>query len=299
MEKRFTVLILREPHKRVRQFKISGKLIIFGIFLLLFLFIASSIGIRSFILLEKEKKLTAILREETIFQKQQIKLLGKRVAALSHKMGKLAEFNRKLRIMVNLKDEEKQQYGIGGAIHTFKTKDYLSLESERSYLKQLHKTLDRLDLQIYTQEKYQSDLETIIKKQQDLLASTPSIWPTKGWVTSTFGYRISPFTGRREFHKGLDIATRRGTEIIAPAAGLITKIVRKRGLGLTLVIDHGHGIKTRYGHLSKVFVKKGDRVKRGDIIAAVGSTGRSTGPHLHYEVLVNGINVNPKRYILD
>jgi murein DD-endopeptidase MepM/ murein hydrolase activator NlpD len=131
------------------------------------------------------------------------------------------------------------------------------------------------------------------------VSSTPSIWPTKGWLSSGFGYRISPFTGLREFHKGLDISNREGTKVIATADGVVT-FAGKNGLfGDMIKIDHGHGIMTRYGHLEKMLIKRGDVVKRGDVIGLMGNTGRSTGPHLHYEVFLNGLPVNPKKYILN
>jgi murein DD-endopeptidase MepM/ murein hydrolase activator NlpD len=150
--------------------------------------------------------------------------------------------------------------------------------------------------------KQKNDFETLNAKlegQVNLLAATPSIRPTTGWVTSRFGYRKSPFTGARTFHSGLDIATRQGTPVVAPADGAITFAGPKGLMGNMLTIRHGHGIVTRYGHLSKIFKKVGAKVKRGDLIAHVGNTGRSTGPHLHYEVLLSGVPVNPARYILN
>ena len=131
------------------------------------------------------------------------------------------------------------------------------------------------------------------------MASTPAIRPCKGWKTSNFGYRISPFTGRREFHKGFDIANRKGTPIVATADGVISFSSQKGLLGNALYIDHGHGMVTRYGHLDKILVKRGKSVKRGDKIATMGNTGRSTGPHVHYEIHMNGIPVNPEQYILN
>jgi murein DD-endopeptidase MepM/ murein hydrolase activator NlpD len=118
-------------------------------------------------------------------------------------------------------------------------------------------------------------------------------------MTSRFGYRKSPFTGRRELHKGLDIASRKGTPILATANGVVTFAGKKGLLGLTIVIDHGHGMKTRYGHNHKLLKKRGDKVKRWEPVALMGSTGRSTGPHTHYEVHLNGIPVNPEKYILN
>jgi murein DD-endopeptidase MepM/ murein hydrolase activator NlpD len=132
-----------------------------------------------------------------------------------------------------------------------------------------------------------------------MLASTPSIWPVRGWVTSGFGKRLSPFTGRKNLHTGIDIATRHGTVVVAPADGVVTRVTTKYDMGKLVEIDHGYGILTRYGHNSEILVRPGQRVRRGQPIARVGNTGRSTGPHLHYEVRLNGVPVNPMRYIVD
>jgi murein DD-endopeptidase MepM/ murein hydrolase activator NlpD len=131
------------------------------------------------------------------------------------------------------------------------------------------------------------------------LASSPAIWPARGWLTSRFGPRISPFTGRRQFHAGIDIAGARGTEIVAPADGRVEFVGSKGPLGSTVMLDHGFGIRTHYGHNDELLVKRGDVVARGQAIARLGNTGRSTGPHLHYSVEVNGKAVDPIDYIFD
>ncbi|MCP4694110.1 MAG: M23 family metallopeptidase [Desulfobacterales bacterium] len=163
----------------------------------------------------------------------------------------------------------------------------------------MHDQVKLLDQAAQLQHQGFDSLVGVLQNQQNLLASTPAIWPVKGWVTSTFGRRKSPFTGLREFHKGLDIATRKGTPIIAPADGVVSAVGTKGFLGKMIAVDHGHGIVTRFGHLQKALKKRGDKVKRGDVIALVGATGRVTGPHVHYEVRLNGLPVNPKKYILN
>lgn len=131
------------------------------------------------------------------------------------------------------------------------------------------------------------------------LVSMPSIWPSKGWLTSRFGPRVSPFTGLRQQHNGIDIAAASGTPVFAPARGRVTFAGQKGPLGNALVLDHGFGVKTVYGHARETLVKTGQIVERGDKIAAIGSTGRSTGPHLHYVVEVQGKARNPLDYIFD
>jgi murein DD-endopeptidase MepM/ murein hydrolase activator NlpD len=143
------------------------------------------------------------------------------------------------------------------------------------------------------------DLYEIVQENQSFLRSMPSIRPALGWVTSTFGYRVSPYTGYKKLHDGLDIAAGIGTMVFAPADGVVTFAGVKPGYGLVLVIDHGYGIETRYAHNSKFLVKPGDVVKRGQKVANTGNTGLSTGPHLHYEVRINGIPIDPAKYFLE
>jgi murein DD-endopeptidase MepM/ murein hydrolase activator NlpD len=129
------------------------------------------------------------------------------------------------------------------------------------------------------------------------VASAPSLWPVLGVVTSSFGERMDPFNGEGAFHKGIDIATANGTPVRASADGVVLVAAMANGYGREVRIDHGHGIETLYGHMSGFAVVTGEEVKRGEIIGYVGSSGRSTGPHLHYEVLIHDTPVNPHKYL--
>ena len=137
-----------------------------------------------------------------------------------------------------------------------------------------------------------------LDKKRSLLSSIPSIYPVKGWVSSGYGYRISPFTGEKTRHRGIDIASAIGTPILAPANGVVIFSGRKENFGNFIMIAHGYGIVTRYGHNAHNLVQPGQKVKRGDQIGTVGASGRTTGPHLHYEVWVNGHPSNPRKFIL-
>jgi murein DD-endopeptidase MepM/ murein hydrolase activator NlpD len=137
-----------------------------------------------------------------------------------------------------------------------------------------------------------------VERRDALATATPSIWPTHGWLTSPMGYRTDPVNGESgDFHPGLDIAGDRGQPVYATAAGRVTFAERHGSYGNLIVIDHGYGLETRYGHLQAFTIGKGDQVKRGDVIGRVGSTGRATGNHLHYEVLANGTLLNPLRLL--
>ncbi len=132
-----------------------------------------------------------------------------------------------------------------------------------------------------------------VERRQELAAATPSIWPAHGWLTGTFGGRSDPFTGEPGFHQGLDISTEKGQPVFATADGSVEAASYSGDYGNLIVLKHAFGLVTRYGHLSSFTVKPGQQVTRGDVIGYVGSTGRSTGAHLHYEILANGKLINP------
>ena len=142
-------------------------------------------------------------------------------------------------------------------------------------------------------------VEEVLGEQTDKLSRTPSILPVHGLIGSGFSWRRDPFTGRRQFHHGLDIAAPEGTPVYAPADGIVVKTERNGGYGRVLYISHGNALVTRYGHLHDYKVRPGQKVHRGEVIALVGNTGRSTAPHLHYEVLVGGKRVDPMKYVLE
>jgi murein DD-endopeptidase MepM/ murein hydrolase activator NlpD len=142
-------------------------------------------------------------------------------------------------------------------------------------------------------ERHLNFVRVKVEEREALMNATPSIWPIHGWLSAGYGMRRDPFTGGRDFHPGLDISADKGTPIFATAAGRVELAARTGDYGNLVVVDHGYGLVTRYGHLSKFAVWPGRKVKRGDVLGYVGSTGRATGPHLHYEVLSDGKLINP------
>ncbi|MDP3716841.1 MAG: M23 family metallopeptidase [Acidobacteriota bacterium] len=147
----------------------------------------------------------------------------------------------------------------------------------------------------------ESRLQTVrsnVDKRNALAAATPSIWPTHGWLSSSMGNRADPLTGEKDFHPGLDISADKGDPVYATADGTVSSAAMAGNYGNLVVIDHGYGIETRYGHLSAFKVRDGQAVKRGDLLGLVGTTGRTTGPHLHYEVRANGRILNPLQLLL-
>lgn len=136
-----------------------------------------------------------------------------------------------------------------------------------------------------------------VERRRALAGATPAIWPTRGWLTGVYGYRLDPFTGVRTFHRALDVSATRGEPVYATAAGRIESASRSGNLGNLVVIEHGYGLRTRYGHLSRFEVRAGERVARGDVIGYVGATGRATGSHVHYEIWADGRPINPYRFL--
>ena len=164
----------------------------------------------------------------------------------------------------------------------------------------IHNDLSWLDRQTARQLRVLTRLEQAAGERVGVWAATPSIWPVRGPVSSKFGPRISPFTGKLAFHAGLDISAPRGKKVHAPAKGKVVRASYDERMGKFIRIDHRHGVVTTYGHLSKILVRHGQEVNRGDLLGLVGSTGRfSTGPHLHYQIAVNKKAVDPLQYILD
>lgn len=157
--------------------------------------------------------------------------------------------------------------------------------------------LDELSQQVPLQLRELQQLRESVLSRNHRLDHTPSLWPADGYVSSEYGARIHPISGNAQRHNGIDIAALTGTPVRAPAAGTVTYASDRGSYGLTVVIDHGYGVQTLYAHNSRLHVRAGQKVKRGDLISAIGTTGVSTGPHLHYEVHVNGRPVNPRSYL--
>lgn len=307
MSEKTSFYILNHTGKTVKQLAVSRRhLRIASGFLVFFLLISAAILIDYLnlkITFNKQKVKNTIAKQsdEILNQRKQIQKFADEINSLKSSLVKLNTFEQKIRIIANIEksSEEDSLFGVGGSIPEDLDSQLPLTEKHNSLLREMHEQTRELTLASVNQEKVFESLYKGLKSQRNLLSSTPSIRPTEGWLSSGFGYRVSPFTGLREFHKGLDFAGRKGTEIIAPADGVVSFVGRNGSYGKMIKIDHGHGIITRYGHLQKTLKKRGEAVKRGDAIALMGNTGHSTGPHLHYEVLLNGLPVNPKKYILN
>ncbi len=244
--------------------------------------------------LERLEKINEVLAQDLVRIRAQLDAVNDTVEAIF-------ERDRRVRVLAGLPptDAEVQLAGIGGPPGPVSQRkrllreDVLGREALRVEL-DLDNLVRRANL---LAQSFQQAAESLAA-HQDRLLRTPSIWPTRGWLSSTFANaRLHPIFHRARPHEGIDISAPMGTPIIAPAAGLVIDVGREPGYGLQLRIDHGYGVITRYAHCSKVLVRVGQRVQRGDEIALVGNSGVSTAPHLHYEVEVNGRTVDPRWFI--
>ncbi|MBI2384224.1 MAG: M23 family metallopeptidase [Gammaproteobacteria bacterium] len=165
-------------------------------------------------------------------------------------------------------------------------------------LDQVLASLDTFDRQLSDRERQMRVLEDLLLASRLQKEVKPSGWPVEtGWISSSYGMRMDPFSGLRSFHAGVDFAGREGSDVLSVAAGIVTEVGERFGYGLLVEINHGNGYVTRYGHNSSAVVRIGDRVAKGQAVARIGSSGRSTGPHVHFEVLLNGRVVDPQQYI--
>jgi len=248
-------------------------------------------------------------QEEIIDQRKEIQAFSEKISMLKDELFALKEYETRVRELADISKTKKQDkienqgenknLGVGGPLPE-DINTTVDLEKKHGQLiDEMHQQADELKLSSARQgEKIRDLLKELLEKQKRVNC-TPSIRPVKGRTTSKFGYRRSAFTNKREYHKGYDIGAPGGTPVVATADGAIKFVGRKGSFGKMIVVDHGYGYTTCYAHVSKIMKNKGDRVKRGDMIALVGNTGRSTGPHVHYEVLKKGVAVNPQKYFLN
>lgn len=303
-KKSFTLIVVPDHSSAVRRYHIQKRFLLqvlggVGVVALL-----GVIGTVRYFQLARDAAENRILRDENLALKMQLKSIRERIDHIGSTLDRVERFDQKLRAITLLSDPQRN-LAMGPTESDPQAQQAGSVENQFTRLTTgdapavLSGKLDKLSAEATRQEQSLQQLHDYFQDQKSLLASTPSIWPARGWVTSDFGQRLDPYTADRVMHAGLDIAAPHGKDVVAPAEGTVVFAGLEGGYGNVLVIDHGYGIKTRYGHLAKITVKAGDRIKRGQIVAVVGNTGRSTGPHLHYEVRVNGIPQNPRKFILE
>jgi murein DD-endopeptidase MepM/ murein hydrolase activator NlpD len=266
------------------------------------------------------------IRQELLSAREQTSTFANSFEDLKRRVLAMKEVNQKLRVMLGIETLKPEDYlngqggeetpiageqpegnaGPGGTSATEKTVSGsdLSMSGENRAWEQdlatrVRQKIAWLENEAVSQERALEELTVAARERWARWASTPSVWPVKGWATSGFGPRVSPFTGQLAVHDGLDIGAPPNAPVHAPANARVTSAWFDTKMGNMIALDHGYGIETQYGHLAKILVRPGQKVKRGDMIGLVGTTGLSTGPHLHYMIKVKGQAVNPQRYILD
>jgi murein DD-endopeptidase MepM/ murein hydrolase activator NlpD len=302
-KKSYTVIVVSDHDAPVKRYHVQKSYLVqlgVGVLLLVGMIMG---GTFHYLQVAQDAAENRILRDENLTLRTQLKSVRERIEHIGSTLDRVERFDQKLRAVTMLSDPQRNL-----AMGPTEPEPGTTSPTTDTQFTQLTTTdtpnalmgrLDRLSAEATRQEQSLQELQAYFQDQKSLLASTPSIWPARGWVTSDFGQRLDPYTADRVMHQGLDIAAPHGKEVFAPSDGTVVYAGLEGGYGNVIVIDHGYGIKTRYGHLSKILVKPGEKVKRGSKIAAVGNTGRSTGPHLHYEVRVNGISQNPRKFILE
>ncbi|MDH3212341.1 MAG: M23 family metallopeptidase [Myxococcales bacterium] len=328
--KRYSLIVVTDETSPVRRFDVRRQVVqraLWGAGIAVAVLLAV---LGDYVRLRIERPELATLRVETSEQRAKIEAFDTRVSNLQRALDRVAELERKVRIIANLPgsaatggDSVVEVGGAGGDLEAAErgepgvapageggpdSEEPLLGEAPAAALEAapgadraslLTSEVERLGLVADARKLSLLELVQKLEDKHRHLASSPAIWPTKGWLTSRFGSRTSPFTGRRQFHSGIDIAGRRGTDVVASARGVVKFTGRRGPLGNTVIIDHGYGVQSHYGHTDEIFVKRGQAVERGQVIASLGNTGRSTGPHLHYGVEVAGKTVNPLNYIFD
>lgn len=328
---RVTLIYLSDERSPVRRFHVPRALFRYGPWVIGPLLLLIGLGTADWVRLRLEAHDVAAMRAKTAADQEQLAGLAGELKALEEKLGRLEEFERKVRVIANLpaalpkavaptqlgaaalRDGEGGQGGdeVDPALEQDADVAAPSVSSaeppargsglglDEAALARIRGKAERLAAGLELRGGAFEELLKGLHGLAERLAATPSIWPSNGWVTSAFGWRTSPFTGRRTFHSGLDIAADAGTDIVASARGRVVFAGSKGPLGQTVILDHGHGFRTLYGHASALHVRPGDTVERGQRVASVGSSGRSTGPHVHYNVSVKGRSVDPISYIID
>jgi len=307
----FTIIIVPERSSKVRRVQIPrARLFQLGIGGLLVMGLSLFLSVHYFFILDEASKNTG-LKEDNILLKARLRILQEEIARIDGTLQRIDQLSAKIRTITELNDPERSlAIGPLDAAGT-QTPQVMYAQDERIddedevidsklAMRLVDSKLDTLEGEALKQENSLRELQEVFNDNEALLTAIPSIRPTKSrLLTSTFGMRVDPYTNHRVMHKGVDFAADHGADVTAPADGVVVFVGYRGEYGKTVVIDHGFGMQTHYAHLSDYHVQVGQKVKRGQIVANVGKTGRTTGVHLHYEVRQNGIPQDPEKFILD
>ena len=287
----YTLIVVPHAKARFRKFQVSVRMTKWVLGSLSVLALALAGIVVHYTVISVEVAEMKRLRGENLALAAKARAYEENAGRLQARVLTLQNMVTKLGLMAGVEESlpDAQVGGVGGLSSLETTAPSVDIAA----------SIEGMDQTVSALTQKSTRLQAFFEDQQLLLAATPSIWPVRGYLSASFGKRKDPFTGMPDFHPGIDISTPRGTKVTAPADGVVVFVGRKRGYGKALVINHGFGVVTRYGHLDGWNVKPGQRIRRGDPVAFVGNTGRSTAPHLHYEVWVDDQLRNPIEFILD
>jgi murein DD-endopeptidase MepM/ murein hydrolase activator NlpD len=302
----YSVIIVSDAKSTNKEFSVSSRFIRKAILAFSFLIVFFGFIIFQYLTMTLDKQKMKNLESENRDKQQKISALTSTIEDLNHRLKNMEDYKERIMVATGLTSPlALKEVGSGG--YEFGNPPGGSLPAAQKALPDglnaqpqnlLNKT-NRIKENAKQIEDSLRSVESMVNQQKLQLAATPVVWPTRGYLSGVFGNRVHPFTGRLEFHYGLDIATQLGNKVIATADGVVLVAERRDYIGNLIIIDHGFGYVTHFGHLSGFNVKEGQRVKRYDVIGYVGSTGRSSGPHLHYEVRYFDKHLNPADFILD
>ncbi len=297
-EEYFTIMILPGPNSRVRKYRFSRTLLRNAGMSLLACFVVSTLMLGEYVHMSGKVWELDSLRAQTIKQKRELNQFACSIVDMKGELAALQAVSDRLCSLARLDVKKSQRLGIGGAAEMSPaTLSEFGQKTHREMVDQMGRELGGIKATAADQQALMARLKVYLEHRDSILAATPDIWPVRGFITSNFGYRKSPTYRTREFHEGIDIANRTGTPVEATACGTVVWAGWQSGYGNCVKIEHGFGMSTTYGHLSAVLVRSGERVARGRVVGLLGSTGNSTGPHLHYEVRLNGVPTNPLGYL--
>ncbi len=305
-EKRIKFIYFSTSGSQVKEVSLGpGKLALYLSVLLFFLSGVVALTLQITTNLFQDVELSRLSKKNTELANM-LSVMEQRVVDIETKVRLVEKQDNDLRIFADIPkiDNDTRQLGVGGLDEeTFSTFAYSNDDRLQKAFK-IRGLLNNLSQRMDLAYKSRNDIVQAYRERDENLAHLPSVTPVpEGRIKSRFGYRTDPFTQKQSFHDGLDLAAPRGTEIYAAADGVVLSTVTRyspyKGYGKQVVIDHGNGVKTRYAHMRNIQVKEGEKISRFTVIGTVGTTGRSTGPHLHYEVIVDNKPVNPLNYIFD
>ncbi|MEG6584420.1 M23 family metallopeptidase [Dendrosporobacter sp. 1207_IL3150] len=295
----YTIMIVPHKGQGIRSFRIRAKVIKYGVSILCagaLLLTGTYVNYQHQLnVAAVQKSELDVLRSNKGSQEAQIEQLAKDAAGLQEDLNRLSSLEAELRRLVN--SEQSSGVSRSGISRSVPMNSGQGGPLAKPAISEISEWVELLKSDVKAREQSIEQLRNEVIAKNARMAVTPSIWPTEGDITSRFGWRDSPIGWGRDWHPGIDIANSYGTPIIASADGEVVESGWNGGYGKMVKIDHGNGIATVYAHNSRNIVSVGSFVKKGETIAYMGSTGYSTGPHLHYEVRVNGNAVNPASFL--